>query len=345
MNKIIKNIPKIVLGFIIMVSVNVVSSDLRQTDEARVNRLLSQVHNYLTNDGINDLILVYPQLDHRIAHSRNQVTQSYDKLRESTRVAEEFAKQWRVFDDIILPIKQILDRPENSNVVLDLLLEALVRQLADMLEPFREVHEFLLLRRKLYNIYTRIQTQSNQEISLALTELSEIATKCSETLYFFIVYDIELLHQSFNEYVEISEVLFRATTGRPPQYPYDASTYAGSSSGRSTPTNAGTSDSVAYSNGSTLPSPLTSSRNTLELSGTSSDMPTLTVEPLKPLKPLSVSLVSPRKRSVVPPPPLPKKDTPIQTPRTPPPATSTAGYRYSLPGHEPPLVPHTYPLP
>lgn len=274
MNKIIKNIPKIVLGFIIMVSGNVVSSDLRQTDEARVNRLLSQVHNYLTNDGINDLILVYPQLDHSIADSRNQVTQSYDKLRELTRVAEEFAKQWRVFDDIILPIKQILDRPQNSNVVLDLLLEALVQQLAGMLEPFREVHEFSDLQSKLVNIYNKIQTQSNQEISLDLTGLSEIATTCSERLYFFIVYYIELLHQSFDEYVEISERLFRATTGRPPQYPYDASTYAGSSSGRSTPTNAGTSDSVAYWNGSTLSSPLTSSRNTLELSGTSVCTPT-----------------------------------------------------------------------
>lgn len=175
MNKIIKNIPKIVLGFIIMVSGNVVSS-------ATLDQLLSRARSVVDNNLTNDLSFVYPLL----AQRRDQVTQSYDKLYESIRVAEEFAKQRGVFDDIILPIKQILDRPQNSNVVLDLLLEALVRQLADMLEPFHEADEFSDLQTKLYDIYTRIQTQSNQEISLALTGLSKIVTTCSETLYSFI---------------------------------------------------------------------------------------------------------------------------------------------------------------
>lgn len=203
------------------------------------------------------MIFLYPLL----AYSRNQVTQSWDKLCESIRVAEEFAKQWRVFDDIILPLKQILHRPQNSNVVLDLLLEALVRQLAHMLKPFHEAHEFLLLQRKLYDIYTRSQQQSNQEISLALTGLSKIVTTCSETLYSFILDDIESLHKIFYEYVERDAGFFRSPTTREIlSQDDDASTYASSSSGGSA-----TAPSDSLSDTSTprsLSSPFISPRGT-----------------------------------------------------------------------------------
>jgi hypothetical protein len=265
MNKIIKNIPKIVLGFIIMVSGNVVSSDFREIDEARLDQLLSGARSVVYNDLINDLIFVYPLL----ARRRGQVTQSYDKLCESIRVAEEFTKQWRVFDDIILPLEQILDRPQNSNTVLDPLLEALVRQLAHMLKPFHEAHEFLLLQSKLCDIYIRIQTQSNQEISLALTGLSKIVTTCSETLYSFILDDIQSLHESFYAYMETCAVLFQSPTTREIlSQDDDTSTDAGTSSDGST-----TAPSDSLSDTSTprsLSSPFISPRGTLILSDTSS---------------------------------------------------------------------------
>ena len=327
-----------------MVSGNVVSGVFREIDKARLDQLLSGARSVVYNDLTNDLSLVYPLL----AQRRDQVIQSYDKLYESIRVAEEFAKQRGVFHNMILPLKQILDRPQNSNVVLDLLLEALVTQLAHMLKPFHEAHEFLLLQTKLYDIYTRIQTQSNQEISLALTGLSKIVTTCSETLYSFILDDIELLHKN----VETYGGLFRspATTGRPPEYPYDASTYASSSSDGST-----TAPSDSLSDTSTprsLSSPFISPRGTLILSDTSGgtsydpddnspatrlatspDMPKLELPQMPP-----VSRVRPTR--VVPSPP-PKNDqtSPIHTPRNPPPATSTGGISSSSSSTGTPQVP------
>lgn len=52
MNKIIKNIPKIVLGFIIMVSGNVVSSNSRVIDEERLDQLLSGARSVVYNETV-----------------------------------------------------------------------------------------------------------------------------------------------------------------------------------------------------------------------------------------------------------------------------------------------------